>query len=142
MRKFKSLAVSAALVLSSLTAPSVLWAEDEEEEGEEVQSTYIHIKPAFVTNVVGRNGRLHFIKADIALRVRGTETAEAISHHDPLLKNRLIMLLSGQELEMVATQEGRNDLRVSALEEISLALEEEEAANDVVDVLFTNFLIE
>lgn len=142
MKKYKSLAVSAALLLSSLAVPLQSWAEDEEGAEEEVQSTYIHIKPSFVTNVVGRNGRLHFIKADIALRVRGTETAEAVTHHDPLLKNRLVMLLSGQDFEMVASQEGRNDLRVTALEEISMALEEEEAANDIVDVLFTNFLIE
>ena len=137
--KFTRLASSAVLSFGLAVSSHVLAEDGGDDSG---KSTYVHIKPSLVTNVVSPSGRLHFIKADIALRVRGSATAEAVAHHDPLLKNRLVMLLSGQDLEAVRSHEGRADLRAAALEELSMALEEEEAANDIVEVLFTNFLIE
>ena len=119
-------------------------AEGDDAEGEaaEPQTSYVQIRPPFVTNIVSSTGRLHFVKADITLRVRGAATAAAVSQHDPLIKNQLVTVLSSQEYEFVSSREGRANLRDEVLLGITEALEEEEAASDILDVLFTDFLVE
>jgi len=115
----------------------------EEEEAQAVESTsYVTMSPSFISNVTSASGRLHYIKADVALKVRGDATVDAVTYHDHLLKHKLLMVISGQEFSTLATGEGQAALRSEVLDELVSVLEEEEAASDIIEVLFTNFLIE
>lgn len=135
------------LWLSLWLAQAVIgWAQD---DGGEVdgaaaaaRSQYLEMKPSFVTNY-GGPGPLHYLKADIVLRIGGGEPGMlAVRHHMPRLRHELVMLLSRQLPEDIATMEGKELLRQQSLAAIRGVLEGEEGRPYVEDLLFNNFIIQ
>jgi flagellar protein FliL len=97
---------------------------------------YIDIKPPLIVNY-GGTGKMRYIKAEISIRTENMEGAMEITHHLPLIRDRLISILSQQTEEGVATAEGKEKLRLFALGEINKVLHavekapaEEEKAED------------
>ena len=83
---------------------------------------YLPIKPALVVNY-GGSGKVKYIKADISLRVEDAHAAEEVSHHMPLIRDTLIMLLSSMTDEQVGSGEGKELMREEALTRINEAIE-------------------
>jgi flagellar FliL protein len=106
--------------------------------GTEIQ--YVEITPTFVTNY--QSPKLRYIKADVTVVVTDTLAAEAIGRHQPLIRHHLIMLFSRQIEDTLATPEGRNQLKLDAMQEIVRVLESEQESTAVKDLLFTGFNIE
>ena len=82
---------------------------------------YIPLEPALVVNY-GGPGKARYIKAELSLRAENAEDATEITHHLPLIRDRLISILSAQTEEVVSSAEGKEYLRVFALAEINKAL--------------------
>lgn len=82
---------------------------------------YIPLEPALVVNY-GGPGKARFIKAELSIRTETAEDAIAIMHHLPLIRDRLVSILSAQTEEAISTAEGKEYLRVYALAEINKAL--------------------
>lgn len=82
---------------------------------------YISLEPALVVNY-GGPGKARFIKAELSLRAENAEDATEIMHHLPLIRDRLVSILSAQTEEAISTAEGKEYLRVYALAEINKAL--------------------
>jgi len=82
---------------------------------------YIAIEPALVVNY-GGPGKARFIKAELSLRTETGPDAMEVMHHLPLIRDRLISILSSQTEEIISTAEGKEYLRVFALAEINKAL--------------------
>ena len=82
---------------------------------------YIPLEPALVVNY-GGPGKSRFIKAELSLRAENAENALEIMHHLPLIRDRLVSILSAQTEEAISTVEGKEYLRVYALAEINKAL--------------------
>lgn len=82
---------------------------------------YIPLEPALVVNY-GGPGKARFIKAELSLRAENAEDATEIVHHLPLIRDRLVSILSAQTEEAISTIEGKEYLRVYALAEINKAL--------------------
>ncbi len=118
--------------------PIVSTAEDGEASNEKAK--YIQIKPSFVTNFDSE--KLRFVKADVAIKVRGNSTAEAIEDNLPWIKHRILMLLSKQDIDGVSTAEGQSLIKEEALNQVLSFLEEEGLDNNVEEILFTGFLVE
>lgn len=113
-----------------------------EGESEAGASEYMDIKPALITNF-GGPGPIHFIKAEITLRVgTSAEKREAVAHHMPRIRHELIMLLSRQSGTDLETMEGKEKLRTDALTAIQKFMEVEAGKKTVDDLLFTNFVIQ
>ena len=102
---------------------------------------YVHLQPAFVVNY-GENttGRMKYIRTDVALRVIGAEAAGKVNHHQAFIRNQLVLLLSQQLEETVNSAQGREKLRVVALEEIRALLTKLEDKPYVEDLYFQNFV--
>lgn len=135
----QSILFSATLLFSMIS-----WSEDTPgapEEGEmPVMTSYIDLQPAFVVNY-GGVGRLRFLRAEVSLRVEaGGESG--VMHHMPYLRHKLIMLLSKQSDEAIATTEGRELLRIEALDKIRSALTVEEGEHKIKDLLFSTFVVQ
>lgn len=120
-------------------------ASSKSEGGEKTEagaSEYMDIKPALITNY-GGPGPIHFIKAEISLRVgKAPETREIVAHHMPRIRHELIMLLSRQNETALDTMEGKEKLRQDALASIQKFLQAETGKKGVDDLLFTNFVIQ
>ena len=137
MRLFSMLTVLLMLVVTQV------WAEDAA-EGEAApaapSSSYMDLQPPFVVNY-GGVGRLRFLRAEISLRVDpGGEPA--VMHHMPLIRHKLVMLLSRQTEDAVSTMEGKELLRQEALEEVRTLLMAEEGDQKIRDLLFSSFVIQ
>lgn len=128
-----------------LLTPLALAAEDEA-EGEVVEAPrleYYNLKPTFVTNFGPPDTpRLMYLKADVALRVLGSAGLSAADTHAPALRNQLVLLLSGLDENSVTTSEGREDMKLEALEALNEILVQEEGEALIDDLLFTNFVVQ
>jgi hypothetical protein len=82
---------------------------------------YIPLTPALVVNY-GGPGKARFIKAELSIRTETGEDATEVLHHLPLIRDRLVSILSAQTEASISTAEGKEYLRVYALAEINKAL--------------------
>lgn len=142
---FKRSGFLLALVATGLElmASPVSAEEDEQDQAAAPpQVSYVPINPSIITNIHAPGSRMRFLRADVSVRVKGSSTAQAISHHKPQIQHHLISLISEQRLEEVDEREDVNELRRQASERIKQVLAQEGAPNEEVEVLFTNFLIE
>ncbi len=82
---------------------------------------YIAISPPLIVNY-GGPGKVRYIKAELSLRAENAADATEVMHHLPLIRDRLVSILSAQTEEIISTAEGKEYLRVYALAEINKAL--------------------
>lgn len=82
---------------------------------------YIAISPPLIVNY-GGPGKVRYIKAELSLRAENAADATEVIHHLPLIRDRLVSILSAQTEEVISTVEGKEYLRVYALAEINKAL--------------------
>lgn len=105
-------------------------------------SEYLDLKPAIITNF-GGVGPVHFVKAEIALRVgKNPEHSNAVQHHLPQIRHTLVMLLARQTDETLSTMQGKEQIRQDALVAVQKVLQDEEGKPMVEDVLFNNLIIQ
>ncbi|HLD66015.1 MAG TPA: flagellar basal body-associated protein FliL [Pseudomonas sp.] len=132
-----------ALLLALSLPLAALANEEEKKEGEAAVPAvaYISLVPALVGNF-GTGPKLKFYKADIALRVTGTEAEERVKHHEPLIRNQLVMLFSQQTDETMGTPGAKETLRQEALKQVQAVLTQEEGKPLVDDLLFNNLIIQ
>lgn len=123
-----------------LLAGAASWAQDDQ-EGSVEGSIYIPMQPPFVVNY-GGTGRLKYLKTELSVRVNDVHTAASVRHHMPLLRNAMVMLFSRQSEESITTQQGVEQLRETAKEEIIALLETEQSANDVLEIYFNNLIVQ
>lgn len=103
---------------------------------------YYDLTPALIGNLADEGSRLKFFKADVSLRVTGSEAEERIKHHEPLIRHQLVLLFSAQTGATINAPEGRENLRMEALKQVQQALVAEEGRPLVEDLLFNNLIIQ
>ena len=130
-------------LLLALTLPCAALASSggEEEENAAPKVAYYNLVPALVGNF-GTGPKLKFYKADIALRVTGSEAEEKVEHHEPLIRNQLVMLFSQQTETSMSSLEAKEKLRLEALKQVQEVLNQEEGKPYVEDLLFNNLIVQ
>lgn len=141
------------LLVLPLVMGTPAWAEDEAEpeteagqEGvAEPSSIYLPLKPPFVVNYgnpEGGLGRLHYLKAELTVRVGGPKDVNSIRHHMPYIRNELILLFSKQTQESLETQEGKELLRQKAFQAIQDLVVAEDGELDLIGVYFNQLILQ
>ncbi|WP_090510065.1 flagellar basal body-associated protein FliL [Pseudomonas marincola] len=133
-----------ALLFAMLAAlVSVQAIAQESAEGEEGKPTvaYVSLVPALVGNF-GSGPKLKFYKADVSLRVTGAEAQAKVEHHEPLIRNQLVMLFSQQTEEGLSAPDAKEALRQEALKQVQQVLATEEGEPLVEDLLFNNLILQ
>ena len=102
---------------------------------------YVPVKPAFVVNY-GEPGKLKYLKLEISLRVKDTPASNAVRHHMPLIRDYLVRAFSRLQDEDIDTQEGKESVRITALEGLKALMLEEDGEEAVTDLFFNNFVIQ
>lgn len=113
----------------------------EKAEGEALKPIYYALVPALVGNY-GSNGKLKYYKADVALRIGSPAAEERVKHHEPLIRNQLVMLFSQQSDATLGSVEAKEALRQEALRQVQAVLSHEEGQPLVDDLLFNNLIIQ
>lgn len=102
---------------------------------------YFPIKPAFVINFESK-GRQRFLQVEVSVLTREMNVFNALQSHGPLVKNRLVMLFSGEIYEELQTNEGKELLRQKALAALQELMQQEVGNSGIEEVLFTSFVMQ
>ena len=102
---------------------------------------YQDLMPAFVVNFNYQN-RTRYLQVSMALMSRDAAGMEKLKVHMPVLRNRLVMLLSGQDFAALQTPLGKEMLLQQALASVQELAQKETGSTVVEQVLFTNFVLQ
>lgn len=117
-------------------------AHGEEGASANAKKTYYDaLDPAFLANYMV-SGRQHYLQVSLTVMTRDEESIAALHTHMPLVRNRVVMMLSGEVFEELQTDEGRVALQKKLLEAIREILTKETGKPGVEQVFFTNFVMQ
>lgn len=122
-------------------APEVAEEVVEEEAAAGGQAFYHNMRPPFVVNfMAGDKARL--LQAELTIMSRDQAVMEAVVVHTPLLRNKMINLLTDQDYLELQTHEGKQALREQARRLIDTTLEQEAGVKGVESVLLNAFVMQ
>jgi flagellar FliL protein len=138
--------IAALIVLATLYVSGVIPGNpggdfDESGYSESLPAIYLPIDPTFVVNFSGQ-GNARFLQITVEVMTRSSDVLEQIKIHMPVIRNNLTMLFSDQQYDRISTLEGKERLRVEALEVIRRILEEETGDPGLEAVYFTTFVMQ
>jgi len=102
---------------------------------------YEELAPAFVVNF-NHQGRARYMQVSVALMTRDQAALDALKVHMPVLRNRLVMLFSGQDFAALITPVGKEMLRQQATASVQELEQKETGKVSVEQVLFTNLVLQ
>ncbi len=113
----------------------------EEEDENVVEDVYYDMPKPFIVNFPkGSEARL--IQVSVSLLVNGEDAIEALTKHEPMIRNNLLMSISAKGAKNLKTKEGKEALRADMLEEIGEVLEKMTGKNKVKNLFFTAFVMQ
>ena len=119
--------------------------EDGEHSKEGAGPTYVSLDPAFVVNFQDQKKRTKFLKAEISVVAGSAQAQAALTLHMPAVRNSLVMLLSRQVFEELATNEGKEKLRTEALDAVKEVVKKQTSkkiAQAVKDLYFSSLVMQ
>lgn len=119
--------------------------EDGEQSKEGAGPTYVSLDPAFVVNFQDQKKRTKFLKAEISVVAGSAKAQAALTLHMPAVRNSLVMLLSRQVFEELATNEGKEKLRTEALDAVKEVVKKQtskKTAQAVKDLYFSSLVMQ
>jgi flagellar FliL protein len=108
---------------------------------QEAEFIYYGFDPDIVTNYVAGNRRsLGYVRVTIELMVADKVFLSAIEHHEPLILDTIIGILSKQTEDKVKSLTGREEIRTMILTKLQEVLKKETGDTIIKDLLFTKYL--
>ncbi|AEF53869.1 flagellar basal body-associated FliL family protein [Marinomonas posidonica] len=104
-------------------------------------SIYLTLEPAFTIDMMV-NDRQRYVQLNMTIKSKNEEQMEAVTSHMPLIRNSLVLLFSSQSFDELKTTEGKEALKLAALDSINGILEQETGQGGIDGVLFTNFVMQ
>ncbi len=105
------------------------------------KAIYLALDPAFVVNFKGAGGN-RFLQVGVQLMAPEQAALDAAKANEPALRDALIMLFSNQDSSVLATREGKEQLRLDALAAVQKVLEGKSGGKSIAAVYFTAFVMQ
>ncbi|TVP84211.1 MAG: flagellar basal body protein FliL [Thioalkalivibrio sp.] len=102
---------------------------------------YKALEPELLGNIDGP-GRVRFVQVGVVMAMRDPKVGEAVDQHTPVIRNDLIMLLSGKTYEQLNSAEGKEATRQEMLETIRDVLDRNTGNPGVESIYFTSFVMQ
>jgi len=116
-------------------------ASDEGAEGDaSTEMLYHELKPPFMVNF--SKGNIRILKVTLSLMAKNEKAIDAAKLHNPVIRNNILMLLSGENLETLKTADGKGLLQASIKEEINKVLKERKESAKIDEVFFTELVMQ
>lgn len=116
-------------------------AEEVVVEEPEIPAQYVVLKPEFVVSFqVGPRQR--FLQASIEVMTRKQGVVDALTLHEPMVRNDIIRIIGEQDFNQLRTAEGRIALQQQLLKHLGTIMKRESGVDGVEAVLFTNFVMQ
>lgn len=107
-------------------------------DGPELPPTYMKLDNLTV-NLAG--GKDHFLAANMELKIGEPEAQRLLTERLPEVKNLVLLTLSAQTPETLATVEGKTALAQKLRDDLNTLIDQDEETG-VVDIFFTQFIIQ
>ena len=105
-----------------------------------VKSEYVPVE-AFTVNLQPENGE-QYLQVQFTLQVAGAEQATLVKDNMAIVRNRVLLLLSGKKASEISTVQGKQQLAAEIQAIIREPFEKDGDEQEVTDVLFTSFIIQ
>lgn len=122
-------------------------AAAESHKAESKQELYLALSDMVVNFPAGSPAR--FLQVTVQLMAHDEVEIKAMEHHMPAIRNDVLVLLSSQSYEEIATREGKEKLRSAILSTVQRIVKEagplaegQKAPEGPAGVYFTNFIMQ
>lgn len=116
--------------------------EEEAEEQEPLApALYTALDPPFVVSFEQEDGA-RYVQMTLQAMARSEETIAAVKQHAPAIRNSVLFLVSGFELEALTTQAGKEQLRKDLLVAANEILAKNGAEESIEELYFTSLVIQ
>lgn len=105
------------------------------------KAIYYRLKPSFLT-AFEANNRQRYFQVDVTLVTRDEEMLDPIITHQPLIRNKLVMLFARQDYLELQTDAGRRRLRKAATDAVRAIMNREVDDPVIESVIFTQFVMQ
>jgi len=102
---------------------------------------YHPLEPAFIVNFEDQ-GMLRYLQIGLTTMTRDPRVVDILNQNMPQIRNDLILLFSNQKLEVLASTNGKEKLRMQALAQIQGILTREVGIPGIEAVYFTTFVLQ
>ncbi|WP_198264025.1 flagellar basal body-associated FliL family protein [sulfur-oxidizing endosymbiont of Gigantopelta aegis] len=103
--------------------------------------SYWPLEPAFVLNFEGKS-KARFMQIGLEVSTTSEKSYAAVKKHLPVIRNEIVLLLSGQKYEEMVTPEGKEQLRAELIETINIILKKHKAKKGIDNIYFTSFVMQ
>lgn len=121
--------------------PEAEQAEQSEQAEPLGEAVYQKLEPAFLVNFQNKPGA-RVMQVEISVMARDAAVIEAVNQHSPVIRNNILLLLSGQDPESLKTTDGKVALQGLIVEEINKILSDHAVKNGVESVFFTSLVMQ
>lgn len=106
----------------------------------DVKLEYVPVE-AFTVNLQPENGE-QYLQVQFTLQVEGPEQVQLVKDNMAVVRNRVLLLLSGKKASEISTVEGKQQLAAEIQAAVKEPFEKDGDEQEVTDVLFTSFIIQ
>ena len=115
--------------------------EDADEEEVIAPALYTALDPPFVVSFDQEDGA-RYLQLTLQAMARDEETIAAVKQHAPAIRNSVLFMLSGYELEVLSTQAGKEQLRLELRGAANEILEKNGGEPGIEELYFTSLVIQ
>jgi flagellar FliL protein len=121
----------------------VLAADEAEEEttGPRAPALYTALDPPFVVSFDEEDGA-RYLQLTLQAMARDEKTITAVKLHAPAIRNSVLFMLSGYELEVLNTQAGKEQLRHDLLGAANEILAKNDVQPGIEELFFTSLVVQ
>lgn len=114
---------------------------DEEKVEEVVERSYWPLEPPFVLNFEGKS-KARYMQIGLEVSTTNAKAFAAVKKHLPVIRNEIVLLLSGQKYQEMVTPEGKEQLRAELIETINNVLKQHKVKKGIDNIYFTSFVMQ
>ena len=112
------------------------------EESVKAPAVYVALDPPFVVNFEAEQ-LVRFLQVTVQVMSRDPISVELIKTNDPVVRNDLLLLLGNQSYTTISSREGKEKLRLEALEAVRKVVKGAGGKPETIEaVYFTSFVMQ
>ena len=117
-------------------------AETPEKETKEAkEAIYETMHPAFTINFK-EGSKKKFMQVYMVAMFYDMDSRDSFKMHMPVVRNKILMTLTGKDSDELSTQEAREQLRIDSLQAAQSVMQERYGENMVEDIFFTKLVMQ
>lgn len=106
------------------------------------EAIYYSISPAFVVSLKTADNKKRYLQVRLGINAKDWGTIDQIKGNLPMVRDRLMMLLSNQNIERLTQMSEKKKLLVSAKDKLNAMMAELGYPQNVDEVLITEYVVE